>query len=106
MTSKKKQEWPIKKHDTFILQCPNPTCKGGVTPYCINSEYASETTYGLENAPLFAVAEVNHWARLGTVNCIHCGCSIYLEVCYAVKTRMLSDRERENFNENKSWKIA
>ena len=105
MTSKKKQEWPIKKHDTFILQCPNPRCNK-TSPYCINSEYASEVTYGLENAPLFAVAEVNHWSRLDACHCIHCGCSMYLEVCYTVRTRMLSDREREDFKDNTSWKIA
>ena len=105
MSSQKKQEWPIKKLDTFILQCPNPKC-GKPFPYCINSEYASETTYGLENAPLFAVAEVNHWSRLAAVECIHCKMDVYLEVCYTVRTRCLSDREREDFKENTSWKIA
>jgi hypothetical protein len=63
-------------------------------------------TYGLENAPLFAVAEVNYWSGLGCANCIHCGTSIYLEVCYAVRTRYLSDRQREDFKENHGWRIA
>jgi transcription elongation factor Elf1 len=91
------------KHDTFILPCPK--C-GENSPYCINSRFASEVTYGMENAPMFAVGEVNEASKRDTVHCIHCGTSIYLEVCYAVRTRFLSDRQREDFKETHEWRIA
>lgn len=105
MSSKKKQTVVERKFDNFILQCPNPRC-GKTFPVCINSPLATGISYGLENAPLFAVAEVNHGSRIDTVHCCHCGMSVYLEVCYTVRTRCLSDREREDFQEVHSWKIA
>jgi len=93
------------KKDTLVLQCPNSTC-GETFPVCINSPFASGVTYGMENAPLFAVGEVNEWSKKGRIKCIHCGISVYLEVCYAVKTRHLSDRQREDFNECKDWQFG
>ena len=93
------------KHDTFILQCPSHRCNN-VFPVCINSPLATGVTYGLENAPLFAVAEVNEGSRQGIIRCLHCGISVYLEVCYTVRTRFLSDREREEFKETTEWNIA
>lgn len=91
------------KHDNFILQCP--ACNE-TFPVCINSRFCVGVTYGMENAPLFAVGEVNEWSKRDAIKCIDCGVSVYLEVCYAVKTRLLSDRIREEFNENKDWIIG
>ena len=80
--------------DTLILQCPNSTC-GETFPVSIHSQYATGATYGIENAPLYVIAEVNYESKRGSIECIHCGLMVYLEVCYAAKVRYRSSRERE-----------
>lgn len=92
-------------HDILILQCPNPEC-GQSSPIRITSPYTTGETYGIENAPLFAISEVNHASKKDTIGCIHCGISIYMEVCFAARTRYLSDREREGKMDGLPWRTV
>ncbi len=80
--------------DEFIISCPKCTQE---FPVMINSPLASGRIYGIEDAPLYAVSEVNHWSKLGTVVCIHCHLTVYLEVVFAAKPRWKSSRDMEGW---------
>lgn len=80
--------------DILHIECPE--CSE-VFPVHINSVYANGKTYGIENAPLYALAEVNFESRRGTIVCIHCHMSVYVEVYFAAKARRKSLRDRDGW---------
>jgi len=78
----------MKPYDTLILDCPD--CKEQF-PVLTNHGPCTYEKFGVDNAPLTMIAEVNEMSRRGEIRCIHCGYTIALHVVYAARCRALSD---------------
>jgi hypothetical protein len=81
-------------HDEVILLCPN--C-GNTNPVWVYSGPCNCTVYGIDNIPLLIAAELNHESKEGRIECIHCTCSLAVQVTYMSVVRILSECHREGW---------
>lgn len=93
--------------DTLILECPECKEQFPVTVYSGNcSGNCSGMSYGIENAPLKIIAEVNDLSKRSEIACIHCGVFIAVQVLYISNVRPLSSCEREGWKNIKGVNVT
>jgi hypothetical protein len=85
-----------KPTDTLVLECPQ--CKNQF-PVCVYSGSGTGEIYGVENAPLKILAEVNANSKKGEIQCIHCFLTIAVQVLYLPYVRGYSAVQFEGWQD-------